>query len=318
MSFSDAYTLFSPSGMEVTLLEFGASVSCIRTADRHGAFANIALALKDPEDISCAGATLAPYAGRIARGRMDIDGIPYQLSLNEGRNHNHGGFHSLRDHAWCCEGMNETAEYQQIVFAADLADGIDGYPGNRHFTVTYRLHHKLALEILLTCDTDRPTRVNLSNHTYFNLSGDFSSDVSRHLLEIDADEVYINDDEFLMIARKSPPDVLDFSGLREIGTPGDHPQIVRAKGLNHCYPLSKSGGRPAATLICPDSGRRMRLHTGQSCLMIYSGGYLDTPNCAITLEAVEHPLSPCAKEMPPVLYPGKTYRRRILYQFDTV
>lgn len=317
MGFSDTYTLFSPSGMEVALLAFGASVASIRTADRHGAFANIALALKDLADISCAGATLAPYAGRIAGGRMDVDGIPYQLSLNEGKNHNHGGFHSLRDRAWRFEGMSETAAYQQIVFSADLEDSIDGYPGNRHFTATYRLHHQ-ALEILLTAEADRPTRVNLSNHTYFNLSGDFTSDVSCHLLELDAGEVYINDDAFLMIARRTPPDVLDFSRMREIGTPCDHPQIARAKGLNHCYPLLKSSGKPAATLICPASGRRMRLHTDQPCLMLYSGGYLDTPNCAITLEAVEHPLSPCAKDRPPVLYPGETYRRRIVYQFDTV
>ena len=311
------YTLSSPGGMEITLLETGASLVGIKTADRTGAFANVALPLKGPDDISCAGATLAPYAGRIARGEMEIDGQHVQLSLNEGRNHNHGGFHSLRDRPWRCDGQRETDQYLEIAFSADLADGLDGYPGNRRFTVTYRLWNTEQIEILLKAESDKPTRVNLSNHTYFNLSGDFSSDVSRHLLTVDSNEVYLNDDEFIMIDRAVPPDVLDFSREREIGKPCDHAQIARARGLNHCYVLRGSCEQPAATLICPDSGRRMRLYTDQPCLMLYSGGFLDIPNSAITFEALEHPLSPCAPK-PPVLHPGQIYRRRIVYQFDAI
>lgn len=317
MGFSREYVLFSPSGMEITLLETGASLVGVKAADRHGAFANVALPLKGPDDISCAGATIAPYAGRIARGLMEIDTKTYPLSLNEGKNHNHGGFHSLRDRPWRCEGQKEAAQYQEITFSGELCDGTDGYPGNRRFTVTYRLWRHQQIEILLTAQTDRPTRVNLTNHAYFNLSGDFAQDISRHLLTLNAHTVYINDDEFLMIDRQPPPDVLDFSRERTIGVSCDHPQIARARGLNHCYILSKEAHTPAATLICPESGRRMLLYTDQPCLMVYSGGYLDTPNSAITFEALEHPLSPCA-EQPPVLYPGETYTRRIVYQFDTL
>lgn len=311
------YTLSSPSGMEITLLETGASLVGVKTADKNGAFANVALPLKGPDDISCAGATLAPYAGRIARGMMEIEGQAYQLSLNEGRNHNHGGFHSLRDRPWRCDRQRETAQYQEITFSADLEDGLDGYPGNRLFTVTYRLWQDQQIEILLGAKSDRPTRVNLSNHAYFNLSGDLTTDVSRHLLTVDSNEVYLNDDEFIMADRSAPPDVLDFSREREIGKPCDHPQIARARGLNHCYVLHGSCEQPAATLLCPASGRRMRLYTDQPCLMLYSGGFLDIPNSAITLEALEHPLSPCAPQ-PPVLHPGETYRRRIVYHFDTL
>ncbi|MBQ8617276.1 MAG: galactose mutarotase [Clostridia bacterium] len=315
MGFSREYVLSSSGGMEITLLETGASLVGVKAADRHGVFANVALPLKGPSDISCAGATIAPYAGRIARGQLEISGEPYQLSLNEGRNHNHGGFHSLRDRPWRFESQREAAQYQEITFAGDLPDGTDGYPGNRRFTVTYRLWHDQQIEILLTAQTDRPTRVNMTNHAYFNLSGDFSQDISRHLLTLNAHEVYINDDEFLMIGRQPPPAPLDFRCEREIGVPCDHPQIARARGLNHCYILSKEENAPAATLVCPDSGRRMRLFTDQPCLMVYSGGYLDTPNSAITFEALEYPLSSCA-EQPPVLYPGETYSRRIIYQFD--
>lgn len=311
------YTLSSPDGMQITLLETGASLVGVRAADRNGTFANVALGLKGPGDTSCAGATIAPYAGRIARGQMEIDAQTFQLSLNEGRNHNHGGFHSLRDRPWRCDGQLSAAQYQQIAFSAELEDGVDGYPGNRRFAAIYRLWHDRRIEILLEAKTDRATRVNLTNHAYFNLSGDFSSDVSRHLLLLNAREVYLNDDEFIMTGRAAPPDALDFSRECEIGNPCGHAQIERARGLNHCYVLH-SADQAAATLVCPDSGRRLRLYTDQPCLMLYSGGYLDTPNCAITFEALEHPISPCAKAIPPVLYPGETYRRRIVYQFDTV
>jgi len=317
MSFSREYTLSSPTGMEITLMEMGASLIGVKTADRHGVLSDIVLPLKGPDDISCAGATLAPYAGRIARGDMEIDDRHFQLSLNEGRNHNHGGFLSLRDRPWRCCAQNETEQYQEIRFCAELQDGTDGYPGNRYFTAAYRLWRQQQIEILLTAESDRPTRVNLSNHAYFNLSGDFSSDVSRHLLTVDADEVYMNDDEFIMVDRRQAPAELDYRHERIIGKPGSDPQIARARGLNHCYVLRENSDRPAATLICPDSGRRMRLYTDQPCLMLYSGGYLDTPNCAITFEALEHPLSPCAKK-PPILYPGGIYRRRIVYHFDTI
>ena len=159
--------------------------------------------------------------------------------------------------------------------------------------------------------------MNLSNHAYFNLSGDFTADISRHLLSLSSDEVYLNDAEFLMIGREAPPPVLDYRAQREIGKLCNHPQITGAKGLNHCYVLHQKQEKPAAALFCPDSGRRMRLFTDQPCPMVYSGGYLDTPNCAIALEAQEHPLSPYSPG-PPVLYPGNTYQRRIVYHFDTV
>lgn len=317
MSFSRQYTLFSPTGMEVTLLEAGAAVTSVSVCDRRGVFANVALPLRSLDDSSCAGATLAPYAGRIARAEMEIDRELHQLTRNEGLNHIHGGANSLVHQHWRFEKRFNSSLFQEITFSGDLAEGTDGYPGNRHFTVTYRLWINQQLEILLTAATDRPTRVNLSNHAYFNLSGDFSQDVSRHLLTVEADEVYINDDEFLMIGRMTPPPVLDFRQAREIGSPCAHPQIERARGLNHCYILRREKEKPAATLVCPDSGRRMQLYTDQPCLMVYSGGYLDTPNCAIALEAQEHPLSPCADKQP-VLYPGALYQRRIVYHFDTV
>lgn len=317
VQFSKEYKLFCPSGMEVTVLEAGAALTGVCVPDRSGTFANVALPLKGTDDPSCAGVTLAPFAGRIAGGKMEIDGQTYQLTLNEGCNHLHGGFDALHKKRWQCEGRFEDEDVQEIAFSACVGDGVDGYPGNRRFTVTYRLWRDQRLEILLTATSDKPTRVNLSNHAYFNLSGDFEANVSDHLLEVNADEVYFNDEAFLMTGRGKAPPALNFAKMRRIGAPGGHVQLDGARGLNHCYVLRGGNDVPAAVLADERSGRRMRLFTDQPCVMVYSGGYLDNPNCAVALEAEEHPLSPYAPALP-ALYPGEVYRRRIVYQFDTV
>ena len=317
MGFSREYRLSTPSGMEVTLLEAGASIASVRVPDRSGAFANVVLPMKSPGDPSYAGAVLAPYAGRIAGGRLDIDGTVFQLSQNEGSNHLHGGFHALSHRLWQCEGRMQGDGVEEVSFSAVLQDGEDGYPGNRRFTATYSLWDNQSLTLLLTAVTDKPTRVNLSSHAYFNLSGDFTSDISRHRFFLNADEVYTSDGAFLVAGREAPPPALDFKQMREIGAPCGHPQLDAARGLNHCYILSRSGRAPSAVLLDPASGRRMQLYTDQPCVMVYSGGYLTPPNCAIALEAQEHPLCPFAPRTP-ALYPGKLYQRRIVYRFDTV
>lgn len=302
--------------MEVVLLASGASLSGVRMADRNGTFANVALPLTAPDDPSCAGTILAPYAGRIEDGRLRIGAAAVQLSINEGRNQLHGGPGALWRRPWCCEGLHEGAGFQEAVFSAGAEDGLDGYPGSRRFTAAYRLHDDQRLELLLTAQTDRPTRVNLSHHAYFNLSGDFSSDIFHHLLHIRAEEVYLNDAAFLPIARTDLPPALDYRHARPVGGPQGDAQREGARGLNHCYVLCTRPGEPAATLLDPASGRRLRLYTDQPCITAYSGGFLPVPGCAIALEAQGHPESPFAP--PQTLYPGEVYSRRIVYRFDTV
>ncbi len=317
MHFSKEYQLFCKSGMSVTLLNAGASLVRIMLADRDGAFANVALPLKGMDDPSCAGMTVAPYAGRIAGGHLPVDGQTFQLSLNEGENHIHGGVHSLMRRDWRLEALCEDFDYQEALFSAETEDGLDGYPGNRRFGVKYRLYTDQRLEITLCAETDRPTRVNMTNHAYFNLSGDFSRGIDDHLLEVASDAVYENDDAFLPIRYAKPDLALDFSQLRFIGAPYGHRQLDHAHGLNHCYVLGDEPDKPAAMLIDPASGRRLRVYTDQPCMMVYSGGFLDIPNCAIALEAQAHPLTALAPAAP-VLAPGDTYKKQIVYRFDTV
>lgn len=315
MDFSRKFTLSCPDGMHVTLLEMGAALAGVDIPDRDGVFVNVALAPRSSDDPSYAGVILAPYAGRIAKGKIQIDGRTVQLQCNEGENQLHGGRNSPARKIWRNVGMREREDYQEIAFSIEAADGLDGFPGSRYFTAVYRLYRDHHLVLTLTAESDKPTRVNLSHHAYFNMSGDFTRDISGQYLQIDAEEVYQNDREFLPADRSAVIPSLDFRQARLIGLPHGHPQIEMSAGLNHCYVLRKSGTAPAAVLYDPVSGRRMQLFTDQPCLTAYTGGYLDVPNCAIALEAVEHPLCRFAPETP-LLYPGRIYQRKIIYYFD--
>ena len=315
MPFSKEYKLFCPSGMTVTACRDGASLTDVHVADRNGAFANVALAPRAPDDPSFAGTVLAPYAGRIPGGRLRVGGRTVQLACNEGENQLHGGAGTLSHRRWACEGLREGADVQEVAFSAEAEDGQDGFPGSRRFTAVYRLYADQRLELTLTAETDRPTRVNLSHHPYFNLSGDFSTDVSGHLLCLRAREVYLTDAAFLAAKRTAPPPALSFVAPRAIGAAHGHAQLEQSRGLNHCYVLFAGDG-PAAVLTYPASGRRLSLYTDQPCITVYGGGYLDMPGCAVALEAQEHPESPLAPP-PHTLMPGQTYTRRIVYRFDT-
>lgn len=313
---SRKYRLYCGAGLEVVLQDTGAALYSVRMADRRGAWADVTLPAQDAQDPSCAGMTLAPYAGRIAGGRLRVDGQTVQLTVNEGQNQLHGGAGALMHQPWCCIGRQSGRGFEEISFCAQAEDGQDGFPGNRRFVTTYRLHASQRLEIELTATTDRPTRVNLSNHAYWNLSGDLHTGIEGHLLSLRADRVYLNDGAFLPQALVEAPAALDYRQSRPVGGAQGDEQRVHARGLNHCYVLRKGDATaPAATLTDPVSGRRMRLYTDQPCVVVYSGGFLPSPGCAIALEAQEHPESPLAPP-PDTLYPGQVYRRLIVYRFD--
>mgnify|MGYP004478434111 FL=1 len=312
------YRLFCPSGMEVVLLDAGASLAQVHVADREGAPANVVLPPRSLDDPTFAGAVLAPYAGRIPGGLLRVGEETVQLACNEGSNQLHGGVHTLSHRLWTCEGLGEGSGWQEIAFSAEAADGEDGFPGNRRFTAVYRLYENRRLVLTLTAETDRLTRVNLSHHPYFNLSGDLSRSIGDHLLCIPARAVYLCDTAFLTSGcDETLSAALDFTRERYIGDAREDTQLALARGLNHCYVLATGAGQPAATLVHSASGRRLRIYTDAPCLTAYAGGFLSPPNSALALEAQDHPESSFAPETAP-LRPGEVLQRTMVYQFDTV
>jgi aldose 1-epimerase len=314
-------------GSRVTLSDRGAAICRIDTPDRKGCFSNIALCPRPrdehPAAYAYAGATLGPSAGRIPDGWLTLNGRRIALAPNERTNHLHGGPHGLSAQRWKCEGSTPS----RALFRCDLPAGLDGYPGNRHFTTEYLLDEADCLTLRLRAETDEPTWINLSNHTYWNLSGDFSATVADHWLQIPAENALWNDEQHIpqscRAVEGTPLDLRNGALLGERLTLPD-PQLTNARGFNNFYQLSQ--GRPALTLRHPPSGRVLFLTTDLPWLVFYSGGYLDESllleggqkghqACALALEPQLSPVYRIAREVSQITTPQQPYDHWIAFRW---
>ncbi len=290
----------------------GAGIRWIKMLSGDSMFQNIALSFLGEnlwkQNQLYAGATLAPAAGRIKDGILPIGEQSFILSRNEnGVTHLHGGFHNLSFQKWTVTGF---LPGKCITFSSLLPEGMDGYPGNRSFHVTYH-YSDSTLTIQQKAFTDHPTYINMSNHTYYNLNGFTCSGLDQYLyirshrvilndcLQLPAGETDIKDTEF------------DFSEYRIIqkqieAFPGSG-QLALSQGYNHCFLLTEPGdmSSPAYSLMSADRKRSIDFYTDAPALIFYSGGYIrnnlrilsdnDTavqsfPGCAVALEPTYPPL----------------------------
>ena len=309
--------LLESDKIRVKTVANGAAIFRVEMANRAGLFQNIALPLPAPRDCMTsgtqAGATLGPVAGRVEGGRLALPGGTWQLPCNEGPNHLHGGPRGLSRRRW----QVEAADPDQVCYRLEAAHGEDGYPGDRVFRVEYVLTGPDELTIRYEAVTDAPTPVSLSNHTYWNLSGDFSRPCAGHRLTIPGGRAFWNDEAHL------PRGLFDVAGtpfdFRRPAEPrpeGDHPQLRNARGYNNAYLLE---GSPAVALAHPASGRALTLETDLPALVFYSGGYLAgeplaqgvaARSAAFAFEPQERPGSPA------LVLPGHPWRRWIRLRFS--
>ena len=320
------HSIQSTQGIQVDVSDTGASILRVRICDRRGYFQNVALAPQHlhsvPSQVAYAGATLGPVAGRIASGSLQLQGRPVQLPTNEGRHHLHGGAAGLSDLRWKCEGASDN----EALFRCERTEAEDGYPGLRRFAVRYSLRGD-RLRITLTAETDAPTAINLSNHVYWNLSGDFSHDLSDHDLWIDSNAVWYNDSEHLPV-HLAPVvgTVFDYRTEKRMadGLQSCEPQLRIAYGYNHCYRLKGCLEQPAARLTHRATGRQLELYTDAPAMVMYSGGYLDMlteegaharAGCALALEPQEMPV---LRGDYPAVTADQDFSRTIEYRFQTV
>ncbi|MEG0639430.1 MAG: aldose epimerase family protein [Clostridia bacterium] len=307
--------LCNGNGMRVGLCPVGAAIYEVHVPDRHGKFANVALTPASPVDGSYAGATLAPFAGRIANSELRLGAQSYALAPNEGKHQLHGGAHNLSGAAWEVDLLDAT----HCRFRAYAADGLDGFPGNRTFTAEYKLSEQNRLDLVLTAQTDQPTRVNLSNHAYWQLGGGFAAGSALlQQLCIKAQRVYHNNAEHIALETQAVEGTaFDFgkptSMAERLRSSGQDAELL--SGYNHAFVLEKGAWEesPAALLQDPASGRRLRLYTDQPALRLYSGGYLAAHSCAVALEAEALPNS-----MGALLTPQASYMRHISWVFDSL
>lgn len=324
------YTLRNENGTEVEITNFGGIVTAIRTADAEGNLDNVVLGFDSLEKYlgndPYFGAIIGRYGNRIANGTFTIDGTEYTLATNDGDHHLHGGVKGFNSVLWDARPMDDGS--LQLTYLSE--DGEEGYPGNLDVTVTYSLTNEDELKIDYKATTDEPTPVNLTNHSYFNLSGHPDSTILDHRLMIHANRYTPVDEGLIPIGQIVPVEgtPFDFTEFHRIGARIDQVE----GGYDHNFVLNDTASDSmvhAATLYSPQSGRQMKVFTTEPGLQFYSGNFLDgslqgpdgtsfVKHAALCLETQHFPNSPNEPEFPStILRPGEQYHTVTVYQFST-
>jgi aldose 1-epimerase len=332
------YTLHNKSGAAVIITNLGAALVSINVPDRKGVFGDVLLGYDDAEgyanDNSFLGFIVGRYGNRIGKGKFSLNGKNYQLDINDGENHLHGGKDGFHRKLWKAT-INEKSTIASITMRCFSPDGEQGYPGNVTLDVTYWWNDNNQLTIEYVGTTDEPTILNPTSHGYFNLTGNPKNTILDHELMIVADRYtpvgagLITTGELESV--EGTP--LDFRSSKRIGARINEPfeQLQLGKGYDHNWVLNTYDKTVhlAATVYDPQSGRFMEVFTDQPGLQFYSGNFLNGSlrgkrgiayqyRTALCLEAQHFPDSPNKPGFPSVVVkPGEMYRQTTIYQFST-
>jgi aldose 1-epimerase len=334
----EAVSLTSRAGVRVRIITLGARIQSLYTPDRTGKLSDIVLGFDSPQqyfdDGNYFGATVGRFANRIAKGRFTLDGHTYQATVNDHGNSLHGGSPGFDKRVWKIESLHGGAS-AAVVMSYVSPDGEEGYPGNVRVTVTYTLKDSGELRIDYSATTDKPTIVNLSGHSYFNLaSGPAHFSTMRDLLQIDASRFTPVDDTLIptgiIAAVAGTP--FDFRRPTAIGLrirDGNDEQIRYCHGYDMNFVLDGRPGtlRLGARVEDPRSGRILEVYTTAPGVQFYSGNFLGgafvgkhgivyRQGDAVVLEPQDFPDAPNHPNFPSAtLDPGATYHNVIVYRF---
>jgi aldose 1-epimerase len=332
------YTLTNVNGMEAKVITFGGIIVSLKVPDRNGKLDDVVLGFDSVSGYvrnhSYFGSLIGRYGNRIGKGKFTLDGKEYTLATNNGPNHLHGGMVGFDQRVWEAD-ETESVPGKSLVLKYVSKDGEEGYPGELSATVRYAITDSNELTIEYSAVTDKPTIVNLTQHSYFNLAGAGSGDILGHELSIDAD-------------RFTPVDttLIPTGELRSVeGTPMDfripvaigarinqkEDQMIAGGGYDHNWVLTRHGNtlELAASLHDPTTGRVMNVLTTEPGLQFYSGNFLDGSAVGkggkaynyrngLCLETQHFPDSPNKPQFPStVLRPGENYRTTTVYRFLT-
>lgn len=330
----ELFTLRNETGIEVRAMSYGAILVSIRTPDRAGQFADIALGSDALDDYITRprffGALVGRYGNRIGNARFAIDGQTFQLAPNNGTNHLHGGLKGFDKVVWNAAPF-ERSNAVGVTFTYSSRDGEEGYPGTLQTAVTYTLTPGNELIVDYTATTDKPTIVNLTQHSYFNLAGEGRGDVLKHELMINADRFTPVDAGLIPTGELAPVGgtPFDFRSPTAIGAriDADDSQLKLGGGYDHNFVLNGGPGlHLAARVVEPASGRTLQVDTTEPGVQFYSGnkltgaagkaGHLYGPRSGFCLETQHFPDSPNKPNFPStILRPGDTYRSKTVFTF---
>lgn len=333
----DQVTLGNANGTTAVVITLGATLQALHVADRDGHIADVVLGYDDAasyaERPQYFGSTIGRCANRIAGARFEIDGNVHVLEANDGANHLHGGAAGFDRRVWTIEAIEQSPE-AKVVMSLACADGEGGYPGALSVTATYSLSDADALTITFEATTTRPTIVNITNHSFFNLGG--GGDVMDHRLTLHAAH-YTPVDETLIPTGALAPVAgtpFDFRAPAPVGArirEGRDAQLAIGHGYDHHFVIDGAPGelRPAARLEHEASGRVMDLLITAPGLQFYSGNFLDgsvigknhrsyRQGDGLCLEPQGYPDAANQPDFPSVrLDPGETYSNRMVLRFST-
>jgi len=330
------FTLKNEAGLRADITNYGGRVVALYVPDRNGILADVVLGFDGIEGYLSAkekyfGALIGRYGNRIANGHFLLNGQVYRLACNNGAHHLHGGAKGFHAVVW----EAEQTDVQTLELSYLSVDGEEGYPGNLSVKVSYQLTDANELRIEYSANTDAPTIINLTHHSFFNLSGKLDQHVNDHLLTIHAD--YYTPVQAGMIPSGAIVPVagtpFDFRLPKAIGQDLDdaHEQLILGKGYDHNFVLRRavanSGLHLAASVLHPSTGRNMEVWTTEPGMQFYSGNFLDGQDIgkgiirypfrsAFCLETQHFPDSANHPNFPStVLEPGQTYQSRTIYRF---
>ena len=328
----ESYTLYNSRGASAKVITYGATLAELFMPDRHGKMGDIVLGFDDLQGYlgqhPYFGGTIGRYGNRIAKGKFTLDGKEYQLFLNNGPNSLHGGQIGFNRRVWKAEELKDK-DGASVRFSYLSKDGEENYPGNLKVSVTYTLTNTDELKLQYSAETDKDTVLNLTNHSYFNLSGTDTGTILKYILYINADK-YTPVDSTLIPTGKIESVVgtpLDFLKPTEIGARIG--EIKDIGGYDHNYVLNGKAGtlRVAAKVTDPESGREMEVLTTQPGVQFYSaiglngsikgkGGVAYEKYGAICLETQHFPDSPNHPNFPSTeLKPGEHFHSETIYKF---
>lgn len=330
--------LTGSDGTRVSVVALGAAIQSIRTPDRDGRAEEVTLGYSDVETYvdkpQYFGVSVGRFANRIAGGRFTLDGRDYTLETNDGPNHLHGGVRGFDKQLWEVIEVVSGAE-ARVVLRHVSPDGAGGYPGRLTTTATYTLDDKGLLTLRYRATTDKPTIVNLTNHVFFNLTGDVRGSALDHRLTLHADKYTPVDATLIPTGelRSVAGTPFDFRTPQVIGArirDGGDEQLRLGHGYDHNYVVDGRAGalRPAARLEDPVSGRVVEIETSAPGVQFYSGNFLDGSitghggriyrmGDGLCFEPQTFPDAPNRPDFPTArLDPGQTYENVMAYRFS--
>ena len=334
----DQYILKNRNGMEISAINYGGIITSWKAKDRDGNYKDIVLGFNNLSEYESEspyfGAIIGRYGNRIAKGKFTLNGEEYTLAVNNGENHLHGGLKGFDKVVWDSkEVVDDSTASLVLSYLSD--DMEEGYPGNLKVQVTYTLDNNDKLSVKYEAVTDKTTIINLTQHSYFNLSADFNKNILDHDILINADSFLPVDSTLIPTGeiRNVGDTPFDFRRPKNVGDEinNSNKQLMIGNGYDHCWVLNNQdqGLRFVASAYDSSTGRLLEVFSDQPGIQFYSGNFLDGSlkskiggtydfRSGFCLETQHYPNSPNEMSFPSVtLNPGEKYETETIFKFSS-